>query len=77
MRDFRLIVPEDCTASNMVAENDHALAQMRQILRADTTPSTRLDLGRLLHGAPLHRPAPAEQGDAVVAAAQGEYAGQG
>lgn len=74
MRDYRLVVPEDCIASNTVAENDYALAQMRQILRADTSPSTRLDPGCLLHDANSTRSAPAESDDAVVAAAQGAHA---
>jgi nicotinamidase-related amidase len=73
MRDYRLIVPEDCIASNTTAENDYALAQMRQILRADTTPSTRLDLEHLLCNAnPITRPEAPEQGDAVLAATQGK-----
>jgi nicotinamidase-related amidase len=47
MRDLKLIVPEDCCASNEVAENEHALRQMREVLGADTTPSAELDLERL------------------------------
>jgi len=46
MRDFRLFVPCDCVASNTAAENDYALRQMETVLKADTTPSTRLDLER-------------------------------
>jgi nicotinamidase-related amidase len=44
MRDFNLIVPADCVASNEAEENRHALEQMRQVLKATTTPSTELDL---------------------------------
>lgn len=51
MRDYGLVVPEDCTASNTVAENDYALAQMRAILRADTTPSTGIDLAKQVRAA--------------------------
>lgn len=47
MRDFELIVPSDCVASNTVAENRHALAQMKDVLKADVRPSTRLDLRAL------------------------------
>jgi nicotinamidase-related amidase len=47
MRDFRLVVPADCVASINPAENRHALAQMREVLGADLTPSTELDLERL------------------------------
>jgi nicotinamidase-related amidase len=47
MRDFHLVVPADCVASIDPAENRHALAQMREVLGADLTPSTELDLERL------------------------------
>ena len=47
MRDFALVVPPDCTVSNTVEENDHALAQMHKVLKADITPSTELDLAGL------------------------------
>ncbi|HZS00800.1 MAG TPA: isochorismatase family cysteine hydrolase [Chloroflexota bacterium] len=47
MRDFRLLVPADCVASIDPEENRHALAQMRDVLGADLTPSTALDLDRL------------------------------
>jgi len=48
MRDFYLVVPSDCCASNEAAENDHALGQMRAVLKADITPATELDLETLL-----------------------------
>lgn len=38
MRDFELIVPADCTASNTREENDAALLHMQRILKADTRP---------------------------------------
>ncbi|MBX5490531.1 MAG: cysteine hydrolase [Chloroflexi bacterium] len=44
MRDFRLVVPADCVASIDPASNDYALARMRDVLAADLTPSTALDL---------------------------------
>jgi nicotinamidase-related amidase len=47
MRDFRLVVPADCVASIDPDENRHALAQMRDVLGADLTPSTDLDLDKL------------------------------
>lgn len=52
LRDYNLVVPADCVASNTRAENDHALDQMARILEADITPSTDLDLDALLesHG---------------------------
>ena len=47
MRDFHLVIPADCVASNTVEENDHALRQASAIFKADLTPSTELDLGAL------------------------------
>ena len=44
MRDLNLIVPEDCVVSNTAEENDHALGQIRVVLKGDTTPSTELVL---------------------------------
>ena len=43
MRDYRLIVPADCIASNTPADNENALQQMSQVLKADTRPSTEID----------------------------------
>lgn len=48
MRDFGIVVPEDCTVSNTRAENDYALRQMQKSLHADTTPSAELDLEKLI-----------------------------
>jgi nicotinamidase-related amidase len=50
MRDYRLIVPGDCVASNTVEENDYALEQMRVVLKADTLSSESLDFGAVLAG---------------------------
>ena len=47
MRDFHLVVPEDCVASNTEEENRYALEQMRKVLKADTSPSDRLRLEEL------------------------------
>jgi nicotinamidase-related amidase len=52
MRDFHLLVPSDCIASNTSADNDAALHQMRTVLRADTRPSHTIDWNALLHPAP-------------------------
>ncbi|HEX7833535.1 MAG TPA: isochorismatase family cysteine hydrolase [Thermoanaerobaculia bacterium] len=49
MRDFNVIVPSDCVASNSKEENDYALEQIRNVLKADTTASTELDLKALLN----------------------------
>ena len=47
MRDFHLIIPADCVASNDREENRAALEQMRKVLKADITPSTELNLTAL------------------------------
>jgi nicotinamidase-related amidase len=44
MRDFNLIVPRDCVASNTEEENAYALDQMKKILKADTRPSAEIPL---------------------------------
>jgi hypothetical protein len=46
MRDYKLIVPRDCTASNTKKENDQALALMKNYLKADTRLSTNIRLTR-------------------------------
>lgn len=43
MRDFRLIVPCDCVASNTEDENRHALQQMHKVLKADIRESTHVE----------------------------------
>lgn len=47
MRDFHLVVPSDCTASNTESENRHALEQMAKVLKADVRPSEEIDFGEL------------------------------
>ena len=44
MRDYDLIIPSDCTASNSAQENREALALMRKFLKADTRPSAKVRL---------------------------------
>jgi nicotinamidase-related amidase len=51
MRDFNLIVPRDCIASNTRVENEHALEQMRKVLKADTRAAEELDLEKILRSA--------------------------
>jgi hypothetical protein len=43
MRDYRLIIPRDCTASNTPEDNENALRQMQQVLKADIRASTEID----------------------------------
>jgi nicotinamidase-related amidase len=52
MRDFGLIVPGDCVASNTEEENRHALEQMERVLKADTRASTALELGAIARWRP-------------------------
>lgn len=43
MRDFRLVIPADCIASNTAEENEHALELMKTVLKANTRPSAEID----------------------------------
>jgi nicotinamidase-related amidase len=52
MRDFKLVVPSDCVAAEEPEESAHALEQMRRVLKADTRPSTEIDLEALGAGLP-------------------------
>ena len=47
MRDFKVFVPADCVVSNTEEENRYALKQMETVLKADTSPSSELDLKAL------------------------------
>lgn len=47
MRDYKLVVPSDCTVSNTVQENRDALKLMRNYLKADVKPSARLKFQRV------------------------------
>jgi nicotinamidase-related amidase len=52
MRQYELMVPQDCVASNTAADNRYAIRQMATLLKADVRPSTRL---RLTSSASPHR----------------------
>jgi nicotinamidase-related amidase len=47
MRDLRIIVPEDCVASNTKELNDYALMQMRTVLKSTIIRSDDLSLQAL------------------------------
>ena len=47
MRDFKLFVPADCVVSNSHSENQAALKQMQNVLKADIRISTELDLQKI------------------------------
>jgi nicotinamidase-related amidase len=44
LRDYQIVVPEDCVASNTAEENRAALALMAKILKADTRRSAEIEL---------------------------------
>lgn len=48
MRDFRIVVPRDCIASNRVEDNETALEIMSEVLKADTTPSDEFCLAQIM-----------------------------
>ena len=42
MRDFKLLIPQDCIASESEADNQHAIGYMAKVLKADTRLSTEI-----------------------------------
>jgi nicotinamidase-related amidase len=48
LRNFRIIVPRDCIASETEQENTKAIDQMRRILKASVPVSSQVRLSRLL-----------------------------
>jgi len=44
LRDFKLVVPSDCVCANTQEDNDHALAQMKKILKADIREAPKIKL---------------------------------
>lgn len=44
LRDYNIIIPSDCVASNTLKANQQALRQMKTTLKATITTSTKLDL---------------------------------
>jgi nicotinamidase-related amidase len=51
MRDYRIVVPADCVASNTPEENRNALQQIARVLKGDTPSSDQLDLEALVRQA--------------------------
>jgi nicotinamidase-related amidase len=47
MRDFKLLVPRDCTACEDEADTRHALEHMAKVCKADTAASSSIDFARL------------------------------
>jgi nicotinamidase-related amidase len=48
MRDYRLIVPGDCIASQSEADDRYALEHMAEVTKADVRPSAALDFAALM-----------------------------
>lgn len=48
MRDYKLVVPRDCSAANSLSDHDYAIHQMESILKADVSLSTEIELGTAL-----------------------------
>jgi nicotinamidase-related amidase len=46
MRDLKIFAPADCIVSNTAAENDHALRQIRTVLKGNVADSLGLTFGR-------------------------------
>ena len=55
-RDYHLMVPADCCASNTVADHQQALEQMRTVLKADIRPSTEVEWQALRRGSVRQMP---------------------
>jgi nicotinamidase-related amidase len=47
MRDFKLLVPSDCSASQLEEDNENALKQMEKVLKADIRPAEEVNLKAL------------------------------
>ena len=67
MRDFRIVVPGDCVASNEEEENAHALRQIGTVLKADTSPSEKLDLETVMREPRQPRSRSGEESDVPAA----------
>jgi nicotinamidase-related amidase len=46
MRDYKLIIPSDCIASENEVDNDNALKQMQHVLKAEIRPSFEIEFPR-------------------------------
>src|SRR5512134_694103 len=46
MRDFRLLVPGDCVASEEQRDNNYALQHMEKVCKADTRPSSGVNFAQ-------------------------------
>ena len=58
MRDLQLVVPSDCVAANTKADNDYALRQMAEVLKAEVRLASEIKLAELLERLSDQPPAP-------------------
>ena len=42
MREYKIFAPADCIVSNTAVDNDHALRQIKTVLKGEIALSTRL-----------------------------------
>jgi nicotinamidase-related amidase len=56
MREYELVIPRDCVASEDPEENERVLELMKRVHQADTSPSTELDLDELIDSHPEDDP---------------------
>lgn len=47
LRDYRIVVPSDCVASQSAEDSERALEQMRLVLKADVLSSGQIDFEAL------------------------------
>jgi hypothetical protein len=47
LRDFKIVVPRDCVCSIKPEDNEYALKQMQDVLKADIRASSEIELAEL------------------------------
>ena len=77
MRDFKIFVPSDCVASEEKADNEYALKQMQQVLKADIRPANEINLEEIRdmseRGKEDQRGSDGKQDQQQKAATEGRY----
>jgi nicotinamidase-related amidase len=58
MRDFNLVVPSDCIASQDPRDNEYTLRKMAGLMDADTRPAAEIDFEELQRGRATREPEP-------------------
>ena len=57
LRDLRIVVPPDCSASAQGEHHKQAMEHMKRVFHVDATPSTEIDFGELLEASDEREPA--------------------